>query len=113
AITILEDKGYKIHYVPVPQLGTTHQTTVKVLARADEKWVDMVKDPSRIKSITSWSEDNGRTMLGIQPPLAVNPKRVQVKYAEDGGDKADGVIYVRPGVADVSIGTNRYAQVRI
>jgi hypothetical protein len=31
----------------------------------------------------------------------------------DGGEAADGVIYVRPGVKDLSMGANHYAQVRI
>jgi hypothetical protein len=36
-----------------------------------------------------------------------------VNYKEDGGDQADGVIYVRRGVDDVSLGKSQYAQVRI
>jgi hypothetical protein len=36
------------------------------------------------------------TDFGIQPPLHIDPKRVGVKYKEDGGADADGVIYVRP-----------------
>jgi hypothetical protein len=43
----------------------------------------------------------------------VDSSRVAVRYREDGGKNADGVIYVRPGVKDVSIGNARYAQVRI
>jgi hypothetical protein len=38
---------------------------------------------------------------------------VGIRYKEDGGADADGVIYVRPGVKDVSLGKSRYAQVRI
>ena len=34
-------------------------------------------------------------------------RRIGINYAEDGGDKADGVIYVRPGVKDLAIGSNQ------
>src|SRR5215475_10582042 len=49
--------------------------------------------------------------LGIHDPISISSKRVAINYAEDGGDKADGVIYVRPGVKDISLGGNHYAQV--
>jgi hypothetical protein len=38
---------------------------------------------------------------------------VGIIYKEDGGDKSDGVIFVRPGVKDLDMGHSRYAQVRI
>ncbi len=43
----------------------------------------------------------------------MSSKRLAIRYAEDGGSKADGVIYVRPGVDDVSLDGSRYSQVRI
>ena len=61
----------------------------------------------------SYSDDNGRTVYGILPPKAFDSNRLQVRYAEEGGRDADGVIYVRPGVDDISIGGSMYAQVRI
>ena len=36
-----------------------------------------------------------------------------VRWGEDGGGAADGVVYVRPGAKDLSLGGNQYAQVRI
>ena len=45
--------------------------------------------------------------------MSIDSKRIKVNYAEDGGTNADGVIYVRPGVKDISIDSNRYAQVRV
>jgi hypothetical protein len=52
-------------------------------------------------------------MLGIHPPLSIDSKRIKVRYANEGGAEADGVIYVREGVPDVSLGKARSAQVRI
>jgi hypothetical protein len=43
----------------------------------------------------------------------VSSKRVGIRYAEEGGANADGVIYVRPGVKDISLGGSQYAQVRV
>jgi len=59
------------------------------------------------------SVDGGRTYDGPLPPISISSKRVKVRYAEEGGTEADGVIYVRPGVKDLSLGRSRYAQVRI
>jgi hypothetical protein len=41
---------------------------------------------------------------GFKPPLHIDPKRVDVRYKEQGGADADGVIFVRPGVNDISLG---------
>jgi DNA-binding CsgD family transcriptional regulator len=113
AVAILKDEGYKVHQVKVPQLGTNKPTTIKVLAKEEVQWHDLVKDPSKIKSLVQYSEDGGRSYNGISPPLQVNSKRIGIRYAKDGGADADGVIYVRPGVEDLSLGKGRYAQVRI
>jgi hypothetical protein len=75
---------------------------------------EVQQNRGQIKQITdTYSEDHGRSFLGIQPPISVSSRRIGVNYAEDGGAAADGVIYVRPGVDHLRIGNNRYAQVRI
>ena len=113
AVAILQEEGYKIHYLKVTQLGTGKQTTVKVLSAPDVSYSEVSKNRAQIKPIQSFSEDGGRSFIGIQTPLSVNSKRVSVRYAEQGGADADGVIYVRRGVDDLSLGSARYAQVRI
>jgi DNA-binding CsgD family transcriptional regulator len=113
SVAVLREEGFEVHNVQVDQLGTGKKTTIKVLAPPGTKYVDIVKNPERIKSVAAYSEDGGHTYLGIQPPRNVNSSRIGVRYAEDGGAKADGVIYVRPGVHDISLGASRYAQVRI
>ena len=40
-------------------------------------------------------------------------ERVAIRYAEEGGDKKDGLVEIRRGVDDLSLGESRYAQVRI
>lgn len=114
AVAILKEEGYAVHEVLVDQLGTTQKTRIKVLAPPGTTYKDIVSDLSQIKNVSTIHEtDTGKTLLGIEPPRSVNAKRVGVRYAEEGGADADGVIYVRRGVDDVSLGGARYAQVRI
>lgn len=113
AVAALQEDGYKVHYLRVRQLGTGKQTTLKVLTAPDVPYSEVSKNRGQIQQIQSFSEDRGRTYVGMQPPLSVNSKRIAVRYAEDGGTAADGVIYVRPGVPDLSLGKARYAQVRV
>lgn len=113
AIARLKEQGYEVHSVQIDQLGTTGKTTVKVLAPPGTTYRDIVTNKSAIHSIAGYSTDGGRTYEVFHPPLSINSKRLDVKYAEDGGTAADGVIYVRRGVKDVSLGGANYAQVRI
>lgn len=113
AVARLQEQGYTLHYVKVEQLGTGKQTTIKVLAGPDVSYSEVFKNRSEIKQVSDYSQDGGRSFLGIQPPLSINSSRVAVRYAEQGGAEADGVIYVRPSVHDVSLGASRYAQVRV
>ena len=113
AIAMLEAEGYKIHYVKVAQLGTGHETTYKVLSKPDIPYREVFENQDKIGYPGKYSEDGGRTYLGMEPPRSISSKRVAVRYAEDGGADADGVIYIRPGVDDISLGGARYAQVRM
>jgi hypothetical protein len=114
AIAMLREEGYVVHPVRIPQVGSPGNfTNMKVLAAPGTSWGDVQRNRDKIQQIGTFSEDGGRTFSKIHEPIAVNPNRVKVNYKEDGGDKADGVIYVREGVRDVSLGKNRYAQVRV
>lgn len=113
AVAALEAEGYKIHYLKVRQLGTGKDTTVKVLAAPGVTYSEVSKNRAQVQQVRAFSDDGGRSYTLIQPPLSVSSKRVAVRYAEQGGATADGVIYVRPGVKDVDLGGARYAQVRI
>lgn len=113
AVAVLQEEGYKIHYLKVTQLGTGKQTTVKVLSAPGVSYKEVSANRANIKPIQSFSEDGGRSYIGIQKPLSVSSKRIKIRYAEDGGTDSDGVIHIRPGVPDISLGSARYAQVRI
>lgn len=113
AIELLREEGYTTHYVKVPQLGTTHETTVMVLAAPGTSYSEVYKNRSKIQLPNHYTIDGGRTELGIEPPNNVSSKRIQIRYAEDGGKDKDGVIELRRGVDDISLGNSSYAQVRI
>lgn len=114
ALAMLKEEGYSVHNgIKVEQLGTGHQTEMKVLAPPNTTWGDVMKSRSEIQQIREFSEDSGRSYLGINEPTSVDSKRLKINYAEDGGTDADGVVYIRPGVDDLSLGGSHYAQVRI
>lgn len=113
AVAILREEGYEVFYVKEKQLGTGKDTTIKVLAPPGTKYTDVSQNRENIGTIKQLTDDGGRNWYGLQDPISVSSKRIDVRYAEDGGGDADGVIYVRPGVKDLSLGNARYAQVRI
>ena len=113
SIESLKDEGYTVHYLPVKQLGTGKNTTIMVLAKPGTSYKEVYDNRFDIKNVKEYTEDGGRTWLGLETPKNVNPKRIEVKYAEDGGKDKDGVIEIRRGVDDISLGNARYAQVRI
>ena len=113
ALAILQEEGYAVHPLNMPQLGTGKDTRMKILAMPGTTQKQVWENRGNIRQIQEHSEDGGRSYLGVKDPLSINSKRVAINYAEDGGAKADGVIYVRPGVKDLDMGHARYAQVRI
>lgn len=113
AVAMLKEDGYVLHYVKEQQLGTGKETNKKVLTPPGVPYSEVYRNRADIQTIKKESPDNGETFYGLQPPIAVNPKRIGVVYGDEGGSTKDGVIYVRPGVKDVELGGKVYAQVRI
>lgn len=113
AVSLLKDEGYGVHYVKVEQLGTGKSTTLKVLAAPGVTYKEVWNNRDLIQPAQLRSTDGGRSFNRTMPPVSISSKRVKIRYAEDGGTDADGVIYVRPGVKDVSLGKAQYAQVRV
>lgn len=113
ALAMMKEEGYEVHPVKIRQLGTGKDTQLKVLTPPGTSQYDVFMNRDKIQQITEFSDDNGRSFSTFQTPISIDPKRVQIRYAEDGGAKEDGVIYVRPGVDDISLGKSNYAQVRV
>jgi hypothetical protein len=114
AVSILKDEGYEVIKVQQDQPGQATKTTYKVLCPPGTTYKDVVTSKELIRNVSHFTDNYGKDFQPtFLPPLSVDPKRVAVKYKEDGGDKEDGMIYVRPGVKDVNLGGSAYAQVRI
>lgn len=113
-LEVLEAEGYKVYPVMVKQLGTGKYTTMKVLCEPGTTYEELNQHRADIKGIFEFNVDEyGKTRLGIAPPVSVDSSRVMINYAETGGTDKDGVIELRRGVDDISLGTAAYAQVRI
>jgi hypothetical protein len=113
---MLKEEGYSVHPLRLRQVGTGEFTRYRVLVKPGVTQKDVFLNSDKIQTISKKSDDGGRNFnedLSIKPPLSISSKRVGINYKEDGGADADGVIYVRPGVKDISLGKARYAQVRI
>lgn len=114
AVSMLEEEGYKKYWVPVEQLGTGKPTNVTVLCPPGTRFPDVVNHKDEIKTVEDYIYEGQVTgKLGIRYPESVDSKRIMVRYAEEGGKEKDGVIELRRGVADLSLGASQYAQVRI
>jgi len=115
ALSVLKEEGYSVHDVNIRQVGTGEMTKYLVLVKPGVTRKEAFANRDKIRTIAEKSDDGGRNWQdnGFKPPLNVDLKRVGIRYKEDGGADADGVIYVRPGVDDISLGKSRYAQVRI
>jgi DNA-binding CsgD family transcriptional regulator/uncharacterized protein YukE len=113
AVTVLKNELYKVHLIKIDQATSPHKTTYKVLCPPGTTWGEVNKNKHQIQLLNTETPDGGYTFTKPHPPITVNPKRLGIKYAEDGGSKQDGVIYVRPNSPDLTLGASRYAQVRI
>lgn len=114
AIQLLKDEGYEVMYVKTPQLGTGKYTSIKVLvAPGTDYYKDLYLNRDKISTVSRGSKDQGLTYDPAPPIQSIKSSRVVIRYKEDGGTDKDGVIELRQGVNDISLGQSRYAQVRI
>lgn len=114
AVTWLEAEGYKVQYLREPQVGGKGKlTSILVLTNPDVEWKDMAENRHKLKTLNSSTDDGGKTWVEPVPPRNLDSKRIEVRYGPDGGSDMDGVIELRPGVEDLSMGNSRYAQVRV
>lgn len=114
ALKVLEAEGYHVYKGGIPQVTNKgQQSNQVVLAKPDVEHKE-IYNFDEVKSITEYSSiDGGNTFRKFQYPASMDSKRLMVRYAEDGGKEKDGLVELRPGVADLSLGNDRYSQVRI
>lgn len=114
ALYILEMEGYPVYGGGVPQVTNPgKQTNIKVICPPGTEHKD-IYDYENVHSLTDYvSHDGGETFDTFVYPKSMDSKRLQICYAEEGGIHKDGVIELRRGVDDLSLGDSHYAQVRI
>lgn len=114
AVAILEEQGYKVYSIRVPQVDHPGQyNRMKILAPPGTEFADVVRNRFKIQTVGAYSDDLGENFHVIKPPVSISSKRIKVNYGEDGGSEKDGLIELRRGVDDISLGAASYAQVRI
>jgi predicted transcriptional regulator len=113
ALAMLQTEGYVVETVLQPNATTSHDTRVRVLAKPGETWSSIRLNKHLIEPAKAFSNDGGQTFRIVQEPLKLNPARLDIQYGDKGGADADGVIYIRPGVDDLTLNGASYAQVRI
>lgn len=115
ALYILEMEGYPVYGAGVPQATNPgKQTNIKVVCPPGTEHKD-IYNYEDIHSVNNYvSYDGGESFhKAFYYPESMSSKRLQIRYAEDGGIDKDGVIEIRRGVQDLSLGDSHYAQVRI
>lgn len=114
ALYILEMEGYPVYGGGVPQVTNPgKQTNIKVLCPPGTEHKDIYQFEN-IHSVQDYvSHDGGETFDTFVYPKSMNSDRVKIRYAEEGGIHKDGVVELRRGVDDLSLGESHYAQVRI
>ena len=120
AIALLQEEGYVKTWIKVDQLGTTNSTSMMVLAAPPSEGetihdvnVRVQKNKYDFGTVDSYSPDGGEHFFVPEYPSSMSSDRVYIRKASEGGKDKDGVIEIRRGVEDLSLGNSLYAQVRI
>ena len=113
AVHEAERAGYKLINVRQKQMGTHEKTYMKVLCPPGTELMDVVNNKSKICPPNFTIDKDSNDIVKIEKPRSFPSSRVEVRYAEDGGIDRDGLIQIRRGVPELSLGNAKYAQVRI
>lgn len=115
ALAILEKEGYPIYGGGIPQVTNPgKQINQKVICPPGTEHKEIF-DHSKVHPLNEYiSRDDGQTFeKKFHYPESMDSKRLKIRYAEEGGIEKDGIVELRRGVADLSLGESRYSQVRI
>lgn len=115
ALYLLQKEGYEVRGGRFEQVTNRGKfTTQLVLCPPGTEHKD-IYDLDRVHTIKEYiTRDGGKTYeKKFHYPESMDSSRLKIRYNEDGGINKDGVIELRRGVPDLSLGESRYAQVRI
>lgn len=116
ALFILQaEHGYEVYSGRFDQVTNKGQkTTQKVLCPPGTEHKE-IYNLDKVHTVQDYiSRDGGTTIeKKFHYPGSLDSKRVMIRYADEGGQERDGMVQIRPGVKDLSLGESRYSQVRI
>ena len=115
SLYLLEREGYPVYSGRVEQVTNRGQwTTQKVICPPGTEHKEIYK-LENVHTLNDYiSRDGGMTLeKKFNYPASMDSSRLKIRYAEDGGEAKDGIVELRPGKADLSLGESRYSQVRI
>ena len=115
ALYILEREGYPVYKGGIPQATNPgQQTNQKVICPKGTEHKE-IYNFDQVHSVKEYiTRDNGETYeKKFHYPESMDSKRLKIRYAEEGGIDKDGIVELRRGVDDLSLGNSRYSQVRI
>lgn len=115
ALAILKAEGYPVYGGRIQQATNPGKhTTLQVVCPPGTEHKE-IYDYDNIHSVKDYiSYDDGESFRkSFVYPESMDSSRLKIRYAEDGGIDKDGVIEIRRGVEDLSLGESHYAQVRI
>ena len=108
-------EGCPVYKGGIPQpTNPGQQTNQRVLCLPGTEHKE-IYDYDRVQTLNDYiSRDGGQTYeKKFNYPSSMDSKRMQIRYNEEGGVDKDGIIELRRGVDDLSLGESRYSQVRI
>lgn len=110
ALYMLEMDGYHIYKGRVPQATNPGKyTTVKVIASPEAEYKE-IYNFDNIKQFGEFqTNDEGLTFKKFRYPASIDSSRIDVDYESP----KDGLVEIRRGVEDLSLGKSAYSQVRI
>lgn len=117
AIARLENEGYPFYKGGIPQATNKgQQTNQQVICPKGTEHKD-IYEYDKIHPLNEdnyISRDRGETFeKKFTYPASLDSKRIMIRYNEEGGLEKDGIVELRRGVEDLSLGNSRYSQVRV
>ena len=114
AVDLLYGEGYEVYNIGVENVtNPQHQTITQVICKPGTTYSDAYNQP--VASLNDYISDNDGESFrkAFLYPSSMDSSRLKVRYAEEGGIDKDGLIEIRRGVDDLSLGGKNYSQVRI
>lgn len=123
ALYMLQKEGYPIYSGGISQINNPGKQTIQKVICPKGTEHGEIYNYDKIHSINEdnyISRDGGKTFeKKFTYPASMDSKRLKIRYADDVGPdgatglQKDGIIELRRGVQDLSLGDSHYSQVRI